>query len=198
MRKFFNSPYLFWAILLLPSIPMMGGFLSEPENVGRLLHPSGEFSARFMIIAMLISPLRLLFPSARWLVWLMRRRRHLGVAAFGYAALHTLFYLVDKGALAPILGEFWELGIWTGWLAFIIFVPLALTSNDASQRWLLSRWKPLQRFVYGAAVLTLVHWIFIENHIGPALVHFVPLAALEAFRIYKTYAGPGQPAATAG
>jgi sulfoxide reductase heme-binding subunit YedZ len=193
MIKFFNSPYLFWAILLVPSLPMLGGFLSEPENAGRLLHPSGEFAARFMIIAMLISPLRLLFPGARWLVWLMRRRRHLGVAAFGYAVLHTLFYVVDKGGLAPMLDEFWEVGIWTGWVAFIIFVPLALTSNDVSQRWLLGRWKQLQRFVYGVAVLTLVHWIFVENNVGPALVHFLPLAALEAFRIWKNLSGASRP-----
>ena len=77
--------------------------------------------------------------------------------------------------------------IWTGWLAFLIFIPLAITSNDRSQRWLKSTWKKLQRWVYPAAVLTLLHWIFVHNDIGPALVHFVPLAALELFRVYCTY-----------
>lgn len=86
-----------------------------------------------------------------------------------------------------MLAEFTELGIWTGWLALAIFIPLAVTSNDASQKWLLGRWKQVQRWVYPAAVLTLVHWIFVHNEFGPALVHFAPLAALEAYRIWKNY-----------
>ena len=164
---------------------MIAGFINNPSNAERLLHPTGEFAARFMILAMMITPLRMLFPKAGWLVWMAKRRRWIGVAAFCYAALHTLYYIIDMGALKPILDEFWALGIWTGWAAFAIFIPLAITSNDASQRWLLSRWKTLQRFVYPAAVLTLLHWIFVHNNIGPALVHFLPLAALETYRIWK-------------
>ncbi|MGI9354542.1 MAG: sulfite oxidase heme-binding subunit YedZ [Rhizobiaceae bacterium] len=192
MNRFFNSQYFFWAILVLPSIPMVLGLGSgtDPE---RLLHPTGEFAARFMIIAMMITPLRMIFPKVRWLLWLQRRRRWLGVAAFGYALLHTLLYIVDMGALQPMLDEFWALGIWTGWAAFLIFIPLALTSNDASQRWLLARWKKVQRFVYAAAVLTLVHWIFVHNNVGPALVHFLPLAALEIWRVWKTYFNAKRP-----
>ena len=197
MARFFNSPFVFWAILAIPSVPMMIAFVSDIGNAEKLLHPSGEFSARFMIITMLLSPLRLLFPKTRWLHWLMLRRRYLGVAAFGYALLHTIFYIVDMGSLKLILDEFLALGIWTGWAAFVIFVPLALTSNHFSQRLMLSRWKTLQRFVYPAAVLTLIHWIYVHNNVGPALVHFLPLAALEAWRIYKTISdSSGQATAT--
>lgn len=194
MRRFLNSPWFFWAILALPSVPMVFALASGSADPERLLHPTGEFAARFMIIAMMITPLRMIFPKARWLAWLLRRRRHLGVAAFGYAALHTLLYIVDMGALQPMLDEFWALGIWTGWAAFVIFVPLALTSNDSAQRRLLGWWKPLQRFVYAAAVLTLVHWIFVHNNLGPALVHFLPLAALEGWRIWKTRSDATRPA----
>ncbi len=194
MGRILHSPYFFWAILAIPSMPMLAGLLSGSADAERLLHPTGEFAARFMIIAMMITPLRMIFPKTRWLIWLMRRRRYLGVAAFGYALLHTLLYIVDMGALQPMLDEFWALGIWTGWAAFVIFIPLALTSNDVSQRRLLAGWKKLQRFVYPAAVLTLVHWIFVHNNLGPALVHFLPLAALEAWRIRKTYFGNKRPA----
>lgn len=164
---------------------MVVSFLLDPSASEKLVHPSGEFSARFMIIAMMISPLRLLFPKVGWLHWLLRRRRYLGVAAFGYALLHTIFYILSMGALQPMLDEFWALGIWTGWVAFVVFVPLVITSNDVSQRWLLARWKLLQRFVYLAAILTLIHWIFVHNNFGPALVHFVPLALLEIYRIWN-------------
>jgi len=107
------------------------------------------------------------------------------VAAFGYAALHTLLYIIDMGSIRAMLGEFTALGIWTGWVAMFIFVPLAITSNDWSVRKMGPSWKTLQRFVYFSAVFTLLHWIFVHNEWGPALVHFVPLAGLEAYRIWK-------------
>ena len=113
LKTIWNSPYTFWALLALPSIGMVGGALAG-EDLHDLLHPTGEFAARFMIIAMMLSPLKLLFPKSRPIQWLMRRRRYLGVAAFGYAALHTLYYVVDLGSMSSILREFTELGIWTG------------------------------------------------------------------------------------
>ncbi len=185
-----NSHYFIWALLALPAVPMTLALLfGEPEG-GRsvaegLLHPTGEFSARFMIIAMIITPLRMLFPSAAFWRWMVKRRRYFGVAAFGYAALHTLCYIIDMGSLGAILGEALLFGIWTGWLAFAIFVPLAVTSHDYFLRKLGRYWKPLQRWVYLAAVATLLHWMFVHNHFGPALVHFVPLAGLEAYRIWS-------------
>lgn len=185
LRALLDSPYAFWAILALPSVAMISGALSGGD-LEPLLHPTGEFAARFMIIAMMLTPLRMLFPKSSALLWLMRRRRYFGVAAFGYAALHTLYYVIDLGSLSAVVADIAKFGIWTGWVAFVIFVPMALTSNNASMRRLGRSWKMLQRFVYPAAVATLLHWIFIHNNIGPALVHFVPLAALEIYRIWKT------------
>lgn len=165
---------------------MMVG-LTQGADPGKLLHPTGEFSARFMIIAMMLTPAlqlskRLTF-GTKWVYWLIQRRRALGVAAFGYALLHTLFYILDVRLLQDILAEFWTLGIWTGWLAFVIFIPLAVTSNQTSVAALGKAWKKLQRWVYAAAMLTLVHWIFVHNNLAPALVHFLPLVLLETYRI---------------
>ena len=174
-----------WALLALPSVPMLVGLWRGSTQPDLLLHPSGEFAARFMILALALTPLRLMFPKAHWLAWLAERRRALGVAAFGYGALHTLLYLVDMETLRNILAEFWALGIWTGWAAFAIFLPLAITSNDFSTRLLGRTWKQLHRAVYAAALFTLLHWIFVHNNLGPALVHFIPLAALELHRIVK-------------
>lgn len=196
MRAIVGHRFFFWAVLAIPSIPMMVGLISGSTSAERLLHPSGEFAARFMIITLLLSPLRMLFPRASWLLWLSQRRRALGVAAFAYAALHTVLYLIDMGALQAVLAEFWALGIWTGWAAFAIFIPLAVTSNDASVKALRRWWKSLHRWVYLAAVLTLVHWIFVHNNIGPALVHFVPLALLEGYRLLKNAAAKKSLAAT--
>ncbi len=184
LRQLWNSPYTFWALLALPSVGMISAGLGG-EVVEDLLHPTGEFAARFMILALMLTPLKILFPKSRAIRWLMRRRRYLGVAAFGYAVLHTLYYVIDLGSMSAILREFVELGIWTGWLAFLIFVPLALTSNDFSVRALGPGWKTLQRLTYFAALATLAHWVFLEYELGPAIVHFAPLAALEAYRIWR-------------
>ncbi len=186
LKSFLNHPYAFWALLSLPAVPMMAGLTSgAPSAVHDLLHPTGEFAARFMVIAMMITPLMMLLKGWRGPRWLMQRRRHLGVAAFGYAALHMVLYLVDEGVVAFTTSELFKLSIWTGWLAFLIFVPLAITSTEGWVRRLGPRWKPLQRCVYGAAVLTLLHWAALHDWggIAPALVHFVPLALLEVYRV---------------
>jgi len=186
-----NSHWLIWAILALPSIPMIGVLLSgqsSPDGkpvAEMLLHPTGEFSARFLIIAMILTPMRMLFPASIFWRWMMKRRRYFGVAAFAYAGLHTVLYLVDMGSLRAVLGEALALGIWTGWVALFVFVPLAVTSNDWSVRSMGPTWKTLQRWIYLAAVCTLLHWIFVHNNIGPALVHFIPLAGLEAYRLLR-------------
>jgi len=143
-----------------------------------LLHPTGEFSARFLIITLILTPMRMLFPGSGFWRWMLQRRRYFGVAAFAYAALHTLLYIVDLGTLHAILGDALAIGIWTGWLAFFVFVPLALTSNDWSVKRMGPNWKRLQRWVYVAAVGTLLHWIFVHNNLGPAIVQFVPLAGV--------------------
>jgi len=188
LKALLNSPLFFWAVLALPSVAMINGALSG-RDLESLLHPTGEFSARFMIIAMMLTPLRMLFPRAKLILWLMQRRRYLGVAAFGYAALHTFYYVIDLGTLSAVLTDFVRFGIWTGWVAFVIFVPLVLTSNRFSVQALGARWSVLQRLVYVAAIATLLHWIFIHNTFGGALAHFLPLAGLEAYRLWKMGTG---------
>ncbi|WP_295494833.1 ferric reductase-like transmembrane domain-containing protein [Sphingorhabdus sp. EL138] len=184
LRIILNKKPTFWALLCLPAVLMMRPYLFGDVIAMDMLHPTGEWSARFMIAAMVLSPLSSLIGPRPWLSWLIQRRRALGVAAFGYATLHLIFYVIDMGNLDDMLAEFWALGIWTGWAAMLLFVPLAMTSNDASMRALKAGWKRLQRLVYPAAVLVLVHWIFIHNNLGPALVHFVPLVLLVAARYF--------------
>ena len=124
---------------------ILGLASSDPRTIHQLLHSSGEFSARFMIITMMITPLTMWLKSWRGPRWLMKRRRYLGVAAFGYALLHAVLYLLDTGIVAISSGKISKFYIWTGWLAFFIFVPLAITSTDGWVRRLGPKWKSLQR-----------------------------------------------------
>jgi methionine sulfoxide reductase heme-binding subunit len=183
LKRFLNSPYVLWALLALPSFFLLKDALTFRASYSVLLYESGEWSARLMIVAMAITPLRMLFKGWQFPSWLMRRRRYFGVAAFGYALLHFVFFLMREGDLAYIFTDIGQTWMWTGWLAFLLLVPLGLTSNDWSVRKLGSRWKKLQQLVYFAALFTLAHWVLHRYNFAPALLWFVPLALLEAYRI---------------
>lgn len=185
VRKFLNSKYLLWAVLAVPFLGLLNGVRDIDMNYGYVLHESGKLSAQLLLAALAITPLRLFFADAFWPRWLVERRRSVGVAAFAYAALHMLVYLDRKLGSGLVLQEAREFAMWTGWLAMAIFVPLALTSNDASVRWLRHKWKKLHRWIYPAALLTFVHWIFAAFSFVPGLIHLVILLMLECFRIWK-------------
>jgi sulfoxide reductase heme-binding subunit YedZ len=186
MKRTALAKALFWALLALPAVLILHTWATQPDLwPGDLLHPTGEWSARLLIVALMLTPLSMLFPRAPSVRWLLRHRRAIGVAAFGYAALHLLFYVLDMETVANMLAELGATGIWTGWLAFFCFVPMALTSNDRAMRALKAGWKRIQRLAYPAAVLTLVHWIAVHDGFTAALLNFAPLIALQLFRLAR-------------
>jgi methionine sulfoxide reductase heme-binding subunit len=186
LARIWHSNWFFWLLLSIPALPMIYDMAISGRFRG-VLHESGEFGARFTIIALMLTPLIMLFPKVRALRWLMKRRRYIGVAAFGYSAVHTFAYLVQKGSLSAAMSELAVLGIWTGWVAFLVFIPLAITSNDWSLRTMGPSWKTLQRFTYVAAIFTALHWYTVEYQLGGVLVHFLPLALLETYRIWRYF-----------
>tara|TARA_Y100001934_G_scaffold132964_1_gene161087 strand:- start:3954 stop:4535 length:582 start_codon:yes stop_codon:yes gene_type:complete len=183
-----------WLVLLIPAALYLVQVLVGQAHLADLLHTTGELSARLMISAMALTALRLAFPRVRWLAWLRGHRRDLGVAAFVYAVLHTVFYLGDMQTLANVLAELGAVGIWTGWLALGLFIPLAATSNAYSVAWLGGRWYSIHWLVYPAAVLILVHWMTIHSNVVLAWVHFVPLIILEVYRVFYILRKKQQPA----
>lgn len=185
LRNILNSKYLLWALLALPFASLLGSFLAGDLLYGEILHESGKFSARLLLLTLAITPLQLFFARAKWTYWLLNRRRYFGVAAFMYAGLHTAVYLDRKIGSGLVMQEAAEFSMWTGWVALALFVPLALTSNDASLRWLKRGWKKLHRWVYPAALLTFIHWIFAAFNFLPGLMHFLVLLILESYRIWK-------------
>jgi len=115
--------------------------------------------------------------------WLLRQRRALGVACFGYALMHWLSY-------AGLLLEWqWQnLGqdllnrpyIIVGFLAGLMLLVLAGTSNNVSVRALGRRWRILHRLVYPAALLVLIHmfWVARSDYTEVALYSAVVLLLL--------------------
>lgn len=186
-----RGKYLVWLLLAVPLVaPLIRFALTPGSYPGDLLHPTGEWSARFIILALMVTPLLRLWPQSRPVRALARHRRAIGVAAFLYALAHTAAYILDMGTLTDMVAELGAPAIWTGWLALAILAPLGLTSNDAAMRALRGGWKRLQRLAYPAALLTLVHWALIHDGLTAALVHFVPLTLLQAVRVARQISSP--------
>ena len=152
---------------------------------GEYLHWTGLQATHLLFIALLATPLRRLFSNARWTQWLVRYRRDVGVAVFVYAAAHTIAYLQREPVLAQIIADAMTAGILTGWLALLIFLPLAMTSNDWSVRRLARRWKTLHRFVYAGAGLTLAHWALTAFDPTTAYVYLAVLLLLLGLRVVR-------------
>ena len=175
-----------WCVLALPAAAILWRF-SAGEHPAELIPSTGEWSARLIIAALMLTPLARLFPGNAAVRWLVRHRRAFGVAAFAYALLHLLFYVLDMATVADMLAELPAPAIWTAWLALLCLLPPALASSDAAMRALGRTWKTIQRFAYPAAVLTLAHWLLVHDGKTEALLHFAPLAVLQLLRIARNF-----------
>ena len=183
VAKALDSYGLLAALLALPWAWLAFGYLTGRLFYGEMVHASGDWAIWCLMAALAVSPLRRLFPRQAWTAWLLPRRRYFGVAAFSYALMHAAVYVLRQRELPRILAEALEAGMLAGWLAFAIFVPLALTSNDASMRRLGAAWKRLHRAVYVAAVLSFTHWILTAFDATAAYTHLAVLATLETVRL---------------
>jgi sulfoxide reductase heme-binding subunit YedZ len=170
---------------------------ADPLNV--LERALGLWALRLLVAGLAITPLRRLGGPN-----LIRYRRAIGLLAFYYAALHLTTYLVlDQGLdLAAIWADIVKRPyITVGMLAFIVLVPLAVTSNGPSIRRLGARWNSLHRLVYVAAAAGALHFIMLVK-VWPLepLLYAALVAGLLLFR-FHAYArkrwGP-QPAAKRG
>lgn len=185
MRTISNNQYLLGLILAIPALGLGIGYWQGQIDSMDMIQQTGEWSARLMILAMLLSPLVAAIGRRKWLNFMLLHRRWIGVAAFVYAVLHLYLYLIDMGNLEDILAEWLAPGIWTGWAAMVLMLLPALTSNDLAMRWLKAGWKRIQRLVYPAAVLVLLHWVWVHNSVTAAFLHFLPFAILTLIRLIK-------------
>jgi sulfoxide reductase heme-binding subunit YedZ len=151
--------WLLWVVLTLPLAWMTWQYSAEVVYYGEYLHWTGVQSARLLLLTLAITPLLRLLPRTPFIRWLMRRRRDLGLITFFYAFAHTMAYIVRKSDLQLVMSEALEAGLLTGWIAFLVFIALAVTSNDVSVRALGRQWRSLHQAVYVAAVLTYLHWV---------------------------------------
>jgi methionine sulfoxide reductase heme-binding subunit len=194
LGRLLESHAAFRAVLAVPAVLMLWQFFFGAKSWGLLLDSSGEWAVRMLVATLAISPLRILMKQAgmgpHWPMWLFKRRRDLGVATFLYAALHLATYLVRQSNLHVVLFDMQYREYLAGWIAFLAMLVLAVTSNDRAVHGLGRWWKPLQRLAYLSVIAAALHWFWIRLDHTAVWLHVLPLAALEAYRLWYNFARP--------
>ncbi|MCB1802060.1 MAG: sulfoxide reductase heme-binding subunit YedZ [Gammaproteobacteria bacterium] len=160
--RFVVKPVVF-VVCLLPLALLVRGAVEGDLGANpleRVTDVTGQWGLRLLLITLAMTPLRLLTGSPDWI----RLRRMFGLFAFFYASLHFLIWIWLDQELhwANMLADIAKRPFVTvGFTAWLLLLPLALTSTRGMMRRLGRRWKPLHRMVYLVAVLGVLHYIWL-------------------------------------
>ncbi len=132
-----------------------------PNPIEFVTHWTGDWTLRFLLLTLVIAPARRLLGMPQ----LIRFRRMLGLYVFFYGSLHALTYFwldkfFDFDEIVKDIGK--RPFITAGFTAFVLLVPLALTSTRGWIRRLGGkRWQALHRLIYGSIVAAVVHYYWL-------------------------------------
>ena len=152
-----------------------------PEPINALEREYGELGLKLIVLGLMVTPLR------KWTgVNLLKFRRAIGVTAFFVVLAHFLVWAVLD---VQSFGRMWtevvkRPYVTVGMIAFVLMVPLALTSNNRSIRKLGANWRKLHKLTYPVAVLAVLHYIWLVKgfQIEP-IVYALIVGGLLALRI---------------
>jgi len=147
-----------WLLAQVVALQMGQYDILGPEPGKAIVWFTGEWAFNCLLLALAVTPLRNWFG---W-KWLLTHRRMLGLFAMFYATLHLLAYMAFLLAWewSDIGSELVERPYLTlGFLAWLLLVPLSLTSTRGWQRRLRRKWKSLHKLVYLIAALCVIHYL---------------------------------------
>ncbi len=159
------------------------GLIPAVDTVKFLELEFGQTALNFLLLTLAITPVRQL----SGLTHLLRLRRMLGLFAFFYAVLHfTVYVVLDLDLDWRMVGA--DIAkrpyITIGFTAFLLLIPLAVTSTQGMMRRLGRRWRTLHRLVYVAAVLGVWHYYWQEKiDVREPLLYGGALAVLLGYRL---------------
>lgn len=185
LKRVVKTTVFFAATMPLASL-IVRGFGGElgANPIEALTHDSGIWALRFLLVTLAVSPLREI-TGWRSVIGL---RRMLGLFAFFYATLHLGTYVVldQFFAFSAIVDDVVRRPyITAGFGAFVLLVPLALTSTTAMIRRLGGKkWRRLHRTIYLCATMAVVHYLWLVKADARApLLYGAVLTALLGFRV---------------
>jgi len=161
---------------------LTGGLTANP--IEKVIRTLGDDALYLLVIGLAITPAARIFRQPR----LIRFRRTVGLFAFTYATLHLLTYVgvdqfFDWSALATDILK--RPFITIGMAAFLLLIPLAVTSTNGMTRRLgPRRWKRLHQLIYLIVPLGVVHYVLmVKRDINPPLAFGVVVAVLLGWRV---------------
>jgi methionine sulfoxide reductase heme-binding subunit len=144
---------------------------------------TGIWALRFLVFTLLVTPVRRVTGWNR----IIQYRRMLGLFAFFYASVHFAIYIgVDQFfAFEFILKDVAKRPFITmGFTAFVLMIPLAVTSTKGWIRRLGRRWQVLHRLIYVAGACAAIHYLWkVKVIIGSPVYYAVAVGLLLAFRL---------------
>jgi len=173
-----------WPVLYLAWRTYRGELTANPVEFYQ--HQTGDWTLRFLVFTLSITPFRKIFQWPE----LIRFRRMLGLFAFTYACLHFLTYLGPDQSfrLSGMLRDVAKRPFITvGFAAFVLLIPLALTSTAGWIRRLGGkRWQVLHRAIYLAAALGVIHYYWlVKSDIRKPVFYGVLVGLLLAWRVWS-------------
>ena len=184
MNKYFK-PSIFFLSLIPFLIIVYKIYFNQlgPEPVKEITHFTGEWTLIFICLTLSMTPLKKLTNLTMWVSF----RRMLGLFIFFYASLHLLTYIgIDyRFNWQPILDDvFKKKYIFIGFSAWLLLIPLAITSSQKMIKLLKNNWKRLHRLIYIIAIFGSLHYIWLSKTIFfKPLVYLVIILVLLALRI---------------
>jgi sulfoxide reductase heme-binding subunit YedZ len=188
-----------FAFCLLPFARLVYGAFANllgANPIETITRSTGWWTLFLLMVTLAVTPLR------RWTSanWLLKLRRMLGLFAFFYASLHfmTFVWFDHWFDVAEILKDVVKRPFVTiGFAAYLLLLPMAITSTDRMVRKLGRSWQRLHRLVYVIAVLGVVHlWWLVKRDVTEPLLFALVLAVLLGIRLawrVREARGAGQP-----
>jgi len=178
---------LIFTVCLIPFTALVIGAVNGTlgaNPVEKMTHETGEWTLRFLLITLLITPLRRLSGKS----WLIRLRRLFGLYAFFYACQHFITYIWFDHYFdwAEIIEDIPKRPFITvGFTAFVLLIPLAVTSTNKMMRRLKKNWIKLHKLIYVIAVLGILHflWLVKADTLEP-MIYACILLLLLGYRAY--------------
>jgi sulfoxide reductase heme-binding subunit YedZ len=193
LRKFLSTKWAKALLFLLGLAPL--GFIAwpfltaaiPPNPVEFIQHATGDWTLRFLVLTLCVTPFRKIFNVPE----LIRFRRMLGLFAFFYVCLHftTYIWFDQSFDLAAIWRDVAKRRyITVGFLAFVLLIPLAITSTTGWIRRLGGkRWQALHRLIYVSAAAGAIHYYWlVKSAVIRPLTYAAIIAALLAWRVFDS------------
>jgi sulfoxide reductase heme-binding subunit YedZ len=184
MRNYIKIPIFF--LSLLPILIIFYQIIFNqlgPEPVKEITHVTGNWTLRFIIITLAMTPLKKFTKLNFWITY----RRMFGLFVFFYASAHMMTYVgidyrFDWSSIGDDIVK--KKFIFAGFLAWLLLVPLALTSSKRMIRLLRDKWKKLHKLIYIISLLGIIHYLWLVKVVTiEPLIYLIIIVILLTLRV---------------